>query len=288
MHLEKRSYKISKTKYYAMKKLIISFIICIPFLSAQTAAQLTKIWESDTIFKGPESAAYDAIRNCLYISNYNKNPRDGMMYNEDYITKTDLNGRVLENIFVNGLTCPTGICVLKNRLYIVERFGLVVYELQLNKIETRYRINDTEFLNDVSVDSSGNIYISDSGSDIIYRIKDGMFEKWLNSKEVNQTNGILVDGDILIVGANSDGSLKAVNTTDMAICKIASLPPGIIDGIKKCGDDYLVSHYEGNLYLVSNNGEVTELLNTRTEQIYCADFEYIDELNLLIIPALRN
>ena len=271
-----------------MKKLILSFIICILILSAQTAAQLTKIWESDTIFKGPESVAYDAIRNCLYVSNYNKYPRDGMMYNEDYITKTDLNGRILENIFVNGLTCPTGICVLKNRLYIVERFGLVVYDLQLNKIEARYRINDTEFLNDVSVDSSGNIYISDSGSDIIYRIKDGIFEKWLTSKEINQTNGILVDGDKLLVGVNDDSSLKAVNIADKTISRIASLPPGVIDGIKKCGNDYLVSLYEGNLYLVRNTGEIIELLNTRPEQLYCADFEYIDKLNLLFIPALRN
>ena len=211
-----------------------------------------------------------------------------MMYNEDFITKTDINGKVLEFKFVSGLTSPTGICILKDRLYIVERFGLVVFDLQSNKIETRYRINDTEFINDVSVDSAGTIYISDSGSDIIYRILNGSVEKWLTSNEIGHTNGILVDGDNLIVGVNEDSSLKAVNIKDKSVTKLASMPPGGIDGIKKCGTGYLVSHYEGNLYLVRQGGEVIELLNTRDEKINCADFEYIVKQHLLFIPALRS
>ncbi|MBN2215250.1 MAG: hypothetical protein JW723_13515 [Bacteroidales bacterium] len=271
-----------------MKKTIISLIILLPVLTLQTGAQLTRIRESDTIFKGPESVAYDAIRKCLYISNYNKYPRNGMMYNEDYITKTDLSGNVLENKLIGGLTCPTGICVLENRLYIVERFGLVVYDLNLKKVENRYRINDNGFINDVTVDPEGTVYISDSGSDVIYRIKNGMLERWLNSEEINKTNGILIDGDVLIAGVNADSSLKAVNINDKTITKIASLPSGIIDGIKKCGNDYLVSRYEGSLYLVKNSGKILEILNTVSEQISCADFEYIVELDLLIIPALKN
>jgi sugar lactone lactonase YvrE len=271
-----------------MKKPVISIFIFISLLSVQTNAQLTKIRESDTIFKGPESVAYDETRNCLYVSNYNRNPRDGMMYNEDFITKTDINGKVLEFRFVGGLTGPTGICVLKDRLYIVERFGLVVYDLQSDKTETRYRIKDTEFINDVSVDSAGIIYISDSGSDIIYRIQDGVVERWLTGNEIDHTNGVLIDGDKLIVGVNTDSSLKAVNIKDRSVTRLASMPPGAIDGIKKCGSGYLVSHYQGNLYLVKQDGEVIELLNTRVEKISCADFEYIDKLNLLVIPALKN
>ena len=269
-------------------QLSVLLFLLIPLFHNPVSAQPTKVWESDTIFRGPESVAYDEIRNCLYISNYNRYPRDGMMYNEDFITKTDINGKILENEFVKGLTCPTGICVLKDRLYIVERFGLVVFDLQANKIETRYRINDTQFLNDVSVGSDGTIYISDSGSDIIYRIKNGIFEKWLTSKEIDRTNGVLIDGDRLLVGVNADSSLKAVDIKNKTITKMASLPPGIIDGIKKCGSGYLVSHYNGNLYLVSPGGAVIELINTRGEEIKCADFEYIDKLSLLIIPALKN
>lgn len=271
-----------------MKKTFGMLTILVSLSYVQANAQLTLIWESDTIFKGPESVAYDAKRNCLYVGNFNNYPRDGMMYNEDYISKIDLKGKILENKFVANLTCPTGICVTNDRLYIVERFGVVVFNLTSNKIETRYRINESGFLNDLSVDEEGNIYVSVSDSDVIYRIKEGTVEKWLTGKEIDKTNGILVDGDKLIVGVNSDSTLKAVNISDKTITDIAVLPKGILDGIKKCGEDYLVSHYEGSLFLVKSNGELTELLNTRNEDIKCADFEYIESQGLLVIPALRN
>jgi len=66
------------------------------------------------------------------------------------------------------------------------------------------------------------------------------------------------------------------------------LGEGIIDGIKKCGDGYLVTHFKGNLYYIGPNGTITELLNTRNEKLYQADFEYINNRNLLIIPGLWN
>ncbi len=270
-----------------MKKLILLINVFI-LANIQAGAQLTKLWESDTIFKGPESVAYDEVRNCLYISNYNKYPKNGMIYNEDYITKIDLKGIILENKFVTHLTCPTGICVLNDQLYIVERFGVVVFDLKQNKVETRYRINEPGFLNDISVNENGDIYVSVSDGDVIYRIKDGKVEKWITGVEVDKTNGVLVDGDKLILGVNSDSTLKSVSFENKEINTIATLHAGIIDGIKKCGTNYLVSHYNGNLYLVKKNGEVTELLNTRPSEIKCADFEYIESMNLLIIPALRN
>jgi hypothetical protein len=39
-----------------------------------------------------------------------------------------------------------------------------------------------------------------------------------------------------------------------------------IYGIKECGNGYMVSHYEGNLFLVTHGGQVEELLITRDEK----------------------
>ncbi|MBN2613887.1 MAG: hypothetical protein JXB00_20180 [Bacteroidales bacterium] len=271
-----------------MKRIIYLTTIFLLMNYLKADAQLTKVWESDTVFRGPESVAYDAVRNCLYVGNLNTNPRNGMTYNEDFVSKTDLDGKIIELEFVKNLTGPTGICVAQNRLYIVERFGVVVFNLSENRVETRYRINEPRFLNDISVDDMGNIYVSVSDSDVIYRISGRKVEQWLTGKEIDKTNGVLADGDKLIVGVNSDSTLKAVNIADKKITTIAQLPKGIIDGIKKHKKGYLVSYFEGSLYLVENTGKYTELLNTRNEKINCADFEYIEEKGLVIIPALRN
>jgi DNA-binding beta-propeller fold protein YncE len=266
-------------------RLIIIFLLGTTLASY---SQFQLIWLNDSSFKSPESVAYDANNKCLYVSNFNKVPGEGEMYNEDYISKVDLNGKVLVQKFIKNLTAPTGISVSNHRLYIVERNGIVKFNLETGKIENRFWVPKTFFLNDIDADSIGTIYFSDSGRDIIYRIKNNKLEKWLESDEIPEINGVFLDGDKLIVAANGDSTLKSINIIDKKVTTIAHFKKGILDGIKKIGNDYLVSHFEGNLYRVKQNGEVSELLNSRNEKIFCADFEYIDELKLLVVPALWN
>lgn len=108
---------------------------------------------------------------------------------------------------------------------------------------------------------------------------------WLSDKSISRTNGILFDNGKLIVGVNSDSTLKAIDVKTKAISPIAQLKKGIIDGIKPIGDDYLVSFFEGNLFRVTKAGKVTQLLNSRNIH-NLADFEYIESKRLLVVPAL--
>jgi sugar lactone lactonase YvrE len=251
-------------------------------------AQAVKLWETGEIYQRPESVAYDSKRECLYISNCNGEVKTGTSYRDNSISKADLQGNILEFDFVKNLTKPTGICIFDDKLYIVERFGVVIYDLKADKIADKIYIKTSYFLNDITVDSEGGIFVSESDSNVIYRIKDKNVEKWLDSEEISRTNGVLFDDGKLIVGVNSDNYLKAVDIADKKVTNIALLGPGIIDGIKKCGDGYLVSLFMGNLYLVKPNGQVTELRITRDAQINIADFEYIPDKNLIVIPALQN
>jgi hypothetical protein len=270
-----------------MKTIRLVLIASLIF-SINADAQFELLWQNDSSFKNPESVAYDKVNKCLYVSNFNKVPKDGEIYNEDYISKVDLNGKVLVKKYVTNLTAPTGICVSKNNLYIVERNGIVKFDINLEKVETRYWVPNVFFLNDIDADTSGTIYFSDSGRDVIYRIQDGKLEKWLESSEIPQINGVLLDGDKLIVAANGDSTLKSINLVDKKVKTIAQFKKGTLDGIKKMGNDYLVSHFEGVLYLVQQDGKIKELLNTRGTKTFCADFEYIESEKLFVIPALWN
>jgi sugar lactone lactonase YvrE len=269
-----------------VKRIIICVFVLAGFVKAD--AQAVKLWETGEIYTRPESVAYDSKRGCLYISNCNGNVKTGTSYGDQTVSKADLQGNIIEFDFVKNLTKPTGICIFDDKLYIVERFGIVIYDLSENKIADKIYIKTSYFLNDITVDTEGGIYVSESDTNVIYRIKDKNVEKWMNSREISRPNGILYDNGKLIVGVNSDNYLKAVNIANKKVNNIALLGPGIIDGIKKCGDNYLVSHYMGNLYMVKPDGEVTELINTRDEKINIADFEYIADKHLIVIPALRN
>jgi len=110
----------------------------------------------------------------------------------------------------------------------------------------------------------------------------------MDSILISYPNGILYYDNKLIVGANGDNFLRYVDIKTRAVHNIAFLGEGAIDGIKKCGDDYLVSLCSGSLSLVKQNGEVTELLNTKDQKIFCADFEYIEDEKVVIVPTLWN
>lgn len=236
----------------------------------------------------PESVAYDSVRDLLYVSNYSGGIKDGEMYNSNFISKVKLDGTPVELEWIGNITTPTGICIYADKLYIVERFGVVEYDLEKDKVSNRYRIYSCCFLNDITVDDDTNIYVSVSDTNLIYRIKNGKVEKWMESEKISRPNGILHHNGKMLVACNDDNSFKAIDMETLKISKIANLGPGTLDGIKPCGKDYLVSHFPGNLYRVSLDGKVEELINTREDKINLADFEYIQGKGLIVVPALWN
>ena len=263
-------------------------MICVFVLAGLAKAEPVKLWETGEIFKAPESVAYDSERGFIYVSNFTGSPKNGSPYGQHYISKVNLKGEIIKLDLIDNLTAPTGICVAGDKLYIVERFGVVEYDLKADKVSNKFYVKTSNFLNDVTVDSQGGIYLSESDTNTIYRIKDSSVEKWLDSKEVSKPNGILYDDGKLLVAVNSDHCLKAVNISNKQVTKIAELGEGILDGIKKCGGGYLVSDFMGNLYLVKLSGKVTELINTREAKINIADFEYIPDKDMVVAPAMRS
>ena len=246
---------------------------------------IKKGWENKKTFKMPESALFDTARNVLYISNYDRSSMAG----GQFISKISIDGKIEKSKWVTGLFYPTGMTIFKDKLYVVERKNLVEIDPEAGKILKRYPIPQPVFPNDVTVDQPGNLYISDSGKSVIFKLANGKFEEWLKGGEISRPNGLLIHKNRLIVGNNGDNCLKAVNLANKKVTTIVNLGKGIIDGIKTDKDgNYLVSHYEGKLYRITPSGEVTKLLDTSVPQFRTADFEYIIEKNLFIIPSLQG
>ena len=271
-------------------KNICYFLFCLAGVIAYNTlnAQLVKLFETDAVFRAPESVAWDSVRQCLYVSNYTAPLTEGTYYGNHTVSKINLEGEIIDAGWITGLSCPTGICISNDKLFIVERFGVVEYDLKTDRISNKYYIKTTEFLNDITVDDKGNLYVTVSGTSRVYRIAEGKVELWLEDELITDPNGILFDMGQLLIGVNYDGYLRKIDCRTREIQNLAFLGEGIIDGIKKCGEGYLISHFKGNLYYVGSTGEVKELLNTRAEGIFQADFEYIPSKQLLVIPALWN
>lgn len=78
----------------------------------------------------------------------------------------------------------------------------------------------------------------------------------------------------------------SVDLNTKAITTIVRFGEGIMDGIKvDQRGNYLISHYEGRIYRVTPDGQFTNLLYVQAKR--CADFDYIADKGLLIIPTLE-
>ncbi len=244
---------------------------------------LTKLWELPRKLRFPESVVYDRKRAVLYVSNYSL-PGGG------FVSKINLDGQIEELEWVGGLNRPTGLWIFNDKLYAVDRANLVEIDIDSARIANKYPVPGAAFINDVVFDSKGNAYITDTRASAIYKFSNGKFEVWLQGGEIGNPNGLYVDKNKLIVGNSGDGCLKSVNLSDKKISTITCLGSGSnMDGIRSDGTgNYIISDYNGRVFRVSASGQKTQLLNTKTPGMFCADLEYIPEQRLLVIPSLYD
>jgi sugar lactone lactonase YvrE len=244
---------------------------------------LTKLWELPQGFNYPESAVYDEKRDRLYVSNY-------FSGGVEFISKVKLSGEIENLKWISGLSRPTGLCIMGDTLFAIDRGGLVEIDIESGSVLQRHEIPGARFPNDVAADRKGNLYVSDGERDVIFKRNENAFEVWLESEEIKDPNGLYVDQGRLLVGTSSDGCLKSVDLDTREIRTITSLGKGsIMDGVKADGKgNYIISDYSGRVFRVTPEGKKTKLLDTTAQSVNSADLEYIAGENLLIIPTLMS
>jgi len=238
------------------------------------------LWELAGELPAPESVAYDRSRDLLYVSNFNGGS----------VAAIHADGRPLALKWVEGLKNPTGLKIHGDKLYAVERTGVAVIDLATGSITARLPIAGAKFPNDLAFDDRGTLYVTDSSASRIYRLADSQAEIWLETDTLRKPNGIHFDQGRLLVGNTGDGALLTIDPATRAASLFAALgadfyPDGLTgDGAGGC----LISDYYGRIYRLSSAGVFTLLIDRRGPQRFCADFAYIPETGLLVVPSLYD
>jgi sugar lactone lactonase YvrE len=244
---------------------------------------LKQTWRLEQGNRLPESALYDAERQVLYVTNY-------FQGGNEYLSRVSLDGEVLQKTWISGLRRPTGMCLDDDRLWVVQRGSLVEIDIDAGRIIKAHPIPGAIFPNDVTRDSKGFLYVTDTEGSKIYRFHEGEFEVWLEGPNVRRPNGILAEKDRLLFGHSNDGCLQEVSLKDKSVRTVYNFGEGAnVDGIRPNGQGgHIIADFGGRIYHLPKNGSPIEIMNTTASGATSADLEFIPDLELLIVPGLYD
>lgn len=260
-----------------MKRFFL-FLFLSGVFTAQAQPKLEKLWESDTTLAVPESVLPDVQKGVLYVSLI-----DGAPWEADGkggIGKLDLNGKIINANWITGLSAPKGMGIVGNKLYVADVAEVAVIDIDKGTIAERIKVEGAKRLNDITTDSKGVVYASDSETGTVHRIQNGKASVYLEG--FKGLNGLRAVGSDLYVATGKD-----VYKVDAAK-KQTSI--GIIDqggdGIEPVGNgDWIGSAWVGYIYYLHANGKKDLLLDTHEQKSNTADIGYDPASKIVYVPT---
>jgi hypothetical protein len=277
-----------------MKSILVTVLTLLFFV-----AQATAVEKGVKPLDAPEAAFWHAESKTWLVSNLGGGlslARDGI----GWLTRYDHQGRLLNARWVEGMDAPTGIAAVGNLIYVADRSGVHEIDVKEAKILRTIEIPDSKFLNDVAAAPNGDLFVSDFGANRIYRLgRHRKPEVWLESERLENPNGLIVDGDNLVIatwGPMTDpktfavkhpGTILRANLQSRRLTPLGNgAPIASFDGIIKVGHDYYATDWpNGRLLRISKAGVLKEVL---TGFFQLADLGYDPKSKTIAMPVMSD
>jgi sugar lactone lactonase YvrE len=262
---------------------------------AAAPALLAAGWTATDGIEAPESVYFDPTSGFVFSSQVAGAPdgRDG----NGRIVKLNGDGTVVSSTFTTGLNAPKGLRAHNGTLWTADLDEVVGIDIATGAIQSRVKIAGAMFLNDVAVGADGTVYVTDMMGNRIYAVQNGTASVFVEGEQLEWPNGLLVDGNRLIVGGwgkpkpdfstDVPGRLFAVDLQTKAKTPITPKPFANIDGLELDGrGGFIVSDFlAGKVYQVSATGEARELQKFMPGS---ADIAFVPAGNILLVPHMNE
>lgn len=263
-----------------LNKISIFLAVMAASLTVNAQSLSAPLWVAKNL-PVPESVLYDASSNLLYVSLIDGvgNVKDG----KGGIAVLNADGTFRSGDWVTGLNAPKGLARFKDKLYVADLTAVVTIDIKTGKIVHKLEIEGAVFLNDLTVDKKGTLYVSDTRTNKVYRIKNDKYSLYLDN--VSSANGLKWIKNNLYILANTELWKVDVNKKIDVIAK----------GFEKSGDgleqlrngDFLVTCWAGLVYYVKPNGRITKMQDV-VGSMNTADLGYNERENIIYIPTFNS
>ncbi|MHC8948579.1 SMP-30/gluconolactonase/LRE family protein [Sphingobacterium hungaricum] len=258
---------------------ISTFLFSSSFLFGQH--QLTELWVSDKSLPIPESVLYVPGKQELYVSLIEG---DGMEKDgKGGIAILNMDGSLKSADWITGLNAPKGLALHNELLYIADIDEIVVVNVTLGKVIRKIPVPNSTFLNDVTVNDFGKVFVSDTRENKIFQLEKNVVSLYLD--EVPSVNGLKFEEHYLYALAGKE--LWKIDDKRDHIVVAKDFEQGG-DGLEPVGNgDFLVTCWPGLVYYVKADGSIEKLLDVQG-QMNTADLGYHPEKKILYIPTFNN
>lgn len=249
----------------------------------------------------PESVVFDSAGKQYFVSNISGKPTE--LNGKGFISRVGLDGKLIEKYWITGLNAPKGMAKSGNLLFVADMQQLHIIDIKKGNIKRTITEKTSKMLNDISIDSQDNVYVSDLLGGGIYKLtkkntpkNSETLNKWITSDKLPLTNGLLLDGKRLLVATwgksmQADFSTKVLGGLYAVDLKTKNITPlvnaqqiGNLDGIVKIGDHIIVNDWI--------NGKIFDYSNDNIRTLYMAEKTSADigtdGKNLLIPVMMQN
>lgn len=267
-----------------------------PAAPAAAAPAAPKVlWTVTEGVDAPESAYFEPTSGHLFVSLIGGQPdaKDG----NGRIARLTADGKVVSMSWATGLNAPKGLRSTGNTLWTADIDEIVGFDLATGRVTTRVKVPEAKFLNDVACGPDGTVYVSDMLASVIYALKDGKVSVFASGEQLEYPNGLLVDGDRLIVGGwgkpeadfstKVPGRLLALNLRTKQLTRITPNPTANIDGLETDGHGgwYVSEWTSGKLLRIDAKGAMTTVAQFPSGT---ADIGFAHATHKLVIPHMSE
>jgi sugar lactone lactonase YvrE len=185
------------------------------------------------------------------------------------------------------------MAILDKRLYVADIDALVVIDLASGAIVARHEDPGAKFMNDVAAGPDSAIFVSDSFTNRIYRLRGDTFEVWLEDPALDAPNGLFAESDRLIVGTlgvfgenGRPGRLLSVSMKDKSVTvlkdAVGNLDAMESDGV---GGYYMTDWPGGKVLHYAKNGELSTVMMLTPGT---ADMDVVLEKGTIYLPRMMD
>jgi hypothetical protein len=230
---------------------------------------------------GPESIDFDATNNRYLIANKNNGK----------ILQRAANGTITD--FVTNISPnPYGLEVVGNVVYACCSGQVKGFDLTTGAEVFNVNVGGT-FLNGITHDNNGNLYVTDFTAKVIYRINIATQQFYpFASSLVNSPNGIIFDqpsNSLVFVSWGTSAKIKRCLLSDSSVTTLVTTAYNNIDGIaRNAAGDFFISVWSNNSVFKYNNDFTTVpqlIINGLSSP---ADIYYNTATDTLAIPNSGN